>query len=112
MTPPALTRKLTLQASASVPDGAGGFSTSWTTLGTLWAEVKPGSGRDVAGIEVSLSAVNYVITLRAVRAGSAQRPVAGQHLVEGTRRFEILAVTDVGDEGRYVRCYAREEAQL
>lgn len=112
MRAPALTRKLTLQSSASVPDGAGGYTKSWTTLGTLWAEVTPGNGRDVAGIEVSLSTVNYVITVRAVRSGSAQRPVAGQLLVEGTRRFAILAVTDVGSEGRYVRCYAREEAQL
>lgn len=111
MKPPALNRRLELQASVNVADGAGGFAVTWTTLGTLWAEVKPVSGREVAGIEVSLSAVSYVITVRAAQAASEQRPLAGQHLVEGSRRFEILAVAEVGAEGRHLRCYAREETQ-
>ncbi len=109
MKPPALNRKLELQERVNVADGAGGYAVMWTTLGTLWAEVKPVSGREVAGTEVSLSAVSYVITLRATQASSAQRPLAGQHLVEGSRRFEILAVAEVGAEGRHLRCYAREE---
>lgn len=113
MKAPNLNRKLTLESAVQVPDGAGGYSTTWAAVGSLWADIRAGSGREVAGIEVNLSAVTYVITLRAVKAGSPQRPTPGQRLVEGgIRRFEILAVTEAESAGRYVKCFAREEAPL
>ena len=37
-----------------VADDAGGFALTWVPQGVLWAEVKPGTGNDAAGIEVGL----------------------------------------------------------
>ena len=51
MRPIALSRPLTLEASQTVADGAGGFRLAWQALGTLWAEVVAGTGREAAGEE-------------------------------------------------------------
>ena len=104
-----LNRALVLEGSVRAPDGAGGFTTTWTALGTLWAEVLPGSGSDTLGEERMLSAVPYRITVRAAPVGSNSRPVAGQRFREGTRLFLIQAVTERDQFGRYLTCFSREE---
>ena len=73
---PHLNRALVLEAALRTPDGAGGFSEAWTALGTLWAEVLPGSGSDVLGEERMLSAVPYRVTVRGTPVGSPSRPQA------------------------------------
>jgi head-tail adaptor len=72
MNAPHLNRALVLEGVVRTPDGAGGFTSSWTALGTLWAEVLPGSGSDTLGEERMLSAVPYRITVRG--RPSALRP--------------------------------------
>ena len=39
----------------------------------------------------------------------ATKVKAGQRLTEGTRHFQILAVTEADAEGRHLKCYASEE---
>ena len=107
--PVQLSRPLVLEGQVRVPDGAGGFSESWTGLGTIWAEVAPGSGRDVAGIEVTLASVPLRITVRGAPVGQASRPMAGQRFREGARVYPILAVTERDGTGQYLVCFAREE---
>ncbi|MDR7125381.1 head-tail adaptor protein [Pseudotabrizicola sp. 4114] len=104
-----LNRLLTLEQSVSTPDGAGGFSTSWHAVGTLWAEVVPGTGRELGGEEVRQASVPYRITLRGAAAGSPRRPVPGQRLTDGGRVFQVLAVTEREAAGQYLICFAREE---
>lgn len=106
---PYLTRPLVLEGRVQTPDGAGGFTLAWQALGTLWAEVTPGAGREVTGQEVTLSAVPYRITVRAAPQGAPSRPVPGQRFREGARVFAIVAVTEAGGAGRYLTCFAREE---
>jgi head-tail adaptor len=110
MKAPHLNRALLLEAETRTPDGAGGYATVWNALGTLWAEVLPGSGRDPAGEELILSSVPYRITVRAAPAGAANRPKPKQRLREGTRVFAILAVTERDPAGHYLTCFCREEA--
>ena len=109
MTVPHLNRALLLEAVQRNPDGAGGFTESWSALGTIWAEVRPGSGSDTTGEERMLSAVPYRVTVRGAPVGSSQRPVAGQRLRDGARLFWVQAVTERDPEGRYLTCFAREE---
>lgn len=109
MRPVHLNRLLTLEQSVSAPDGAGGFSTAWQVVGTLWAEITPGTGRQADGEEITLSSVPYRITLRGAAVGSAQRPVPGQRLTQGGRVFHVLAVTERDAAGHYLTCFAREE---
>lgn len=109
MTAVTLNRSLTLEALVRVPDGLGGFTESWIARGSLWAEIVPGSGRDLPGEEIILSAVPLRITVRAAPMGASSRPIAGQRFREGTRAFRIIAVTERDPDGRYLACFSREE---
>lgn len=107
--PPELTRLLVLEAPERTGDGAGGFAEGWTALGTLWAEVKPGSGREREGEMVTLSRVPYRITVRGAPVGAASRPRAEQRFRDGARIFHVVAVTERDPQGHYLTCFAEEE---
>jgi head-tail adaptor len=109
MSRPRLNRQLELQEAQRAADGAGGHALNWVTLGMLWAEVKPGAGRERAGEFVTLASVPYRITVRAAPQGSASRPRPEQRFRDGARVFQILAVTEADPEGHYLTCFAREE---
>lgn len=109
MRAPHLTRPLLLEAVQLVADGAGGFAETWAALGTLWAEVVPGSGREVAGEEITLASVPLRITVRGAPQGAPSRPAPGQRFRDGGRVFPILAVTERDGGGRFLVCFAREE---
>jgi head-tail adaptor len=103
---PDLSRALVLEAPQRSPDGAGGFSETWVALGTLWAEVKPLSGR-LAGDGLSLQ--KYRITLRAAPDGFASRPRPEQRFRDNNRIYRIDAVAETDAAGRYLTCFAVEE---
>ncbi len=107
-----LSRALVLEAPQRVADGAGGFAETWVALGTLWAEVVPGAGRDAAGEEVTLASVPCRITVRGAPFGAPSRPVAGQRFRDGARLFAVLAVTEQDAAGQYLTCFAREEGPV
>lgn len=109
MKPPVLNRPMVLEEAARLPDGAGGYTLSWTALGTLWTAVEPGSGTERAGEAVTLASVPLRITLRAAPQGAPSRPRPDQRLREGTRIFRILAVAEADAGGHYLTCFAREE---
>ena len=104
-----LTRQLVLEEPQRVEDGAGGFSVAWAPVGTVWAEVKAGAGRERAGELVALSTVPYRITVRAAAVGAPSRPKPEQRFREGERLFSILAVAERDPGARYLTCFAHEE---
>jgi head-tail adaptor len=104
-----LNRRLVLEEVERVPDGAGGFAELWVARGTLWGQVKAGSGRDAVGEFATLSTVPYRITVRAAPPGAPSRPKPDQRFREGARMFRILAVTEEEGAGTYLVCFAREE---
>lgn len=109
MSAPRLNRALVLETADRVADGAGGFALAWVVLGTLWAEVKPGAGRERAGEFVTLASVPYRITVRAAAQGSPSRPRPEQRFRDGARVFRILAVSERDPAGLYLTCFAHEE---
>ena len=108
MTTPILNRRIVLEEAQNVPDGAGGFQQSWVPLGTLWARISPGSGRELAANAATLSSVPYRIIVRAAPEGAPSRPRPDQRFRKGTRTYRILAVSEDAD-GRYLTCFAQEE---
>ncbi|MFV0492424.1 MAG: head-tail adaptor protein [Pseudorhodobacter sp.] len=111
MIPVRLNRCLVLETPQKAPDGMGGNTITWRPLGRIWAEVLPGSGKEIGGEEALLSYIPYRVTVRGAPVGSDARPVPGQRFREDTRFFEILAVTERDVEARYLRCFVREERQ-
>ncbi|MDZ4093313.1 MAG: head-tail adaptor protein [Paracoccaceae bacterium] len=112
MKPVHLNRALVLEGIERVNDGAGGFTEAWVGLGTLWAEVIPGAGRDVAAEEVRLASVPFRITVRGAPQGAPSRPAPGQRFRDGARLFGIIAVTERDPGGRFLLCFAREEVAV
>lgn len=106
---PILSRKLTLESATRVANGAGGWAETWGPLGILWAEIRPGRGREATGEAGALSRVPWRIIVRAARPGSVARPVAGQRFREGARLFRVLSVAEADAAGRYLACEAEEE---
>ncbi len=106
---PVLNRKLLLEERELTPDGAGGYTTGWRVVGTLWAEIKAGTGRERAVEAMTLSTIPWRITLRAAPMGSTRRPRPDQRFRTGTRVFVIVAVADADPSAVYLTCFAREE---
>jgi head-tail adaptor len=109
MKTPNLNRRLQLEVPTRVADGAGGFQLTWTARGSLWAAVKPGSGREAPTVEAREAQVSYQITVRGAPVGSDARPKPEDRLREATRVFTVLAVTEADSRGQYLTCFAREE---
>ena len=111
MNAPHLTRKLVLEAPQKLPDGAGGFSTTWTAQGTLWAEVTARTGNETLDSgSASVSRVGYRIVVRAAPSGAPSRPVPDQRFREGARVFRIQAVSEADPRGAFLVCWAEETA--
>lgn len=97
---------LTLEALAAVPDGAGGFSESWTALATLSAALEPVAAARRFGADQALATVTHVVTLRA-------RPdlASGMRFTSSDRLFSIETVHDPDETGRFLVCRVREEGR-
>ncbi|MGC1504855.1 MAG: head-tail adaptor protein [Sulfitobacter sp.] len=109
MNAPRLTHALALETPERVSDGAGGYIESWVVLGTHWAQLIAGSGRETASRGTSISRVGYKIIVRSAPQGSVQRPEPQQRFRSGNRVFTIQAVADYDAECRYLTCFAEEE---
>lgn len=109
MSGPFLNRPLVLETRGALPDGSGGFTSGWQPLGTLWADVRPRTGRDTGGAAGPLGLTAYRIVVRAAPQGAPSRPLAGQRLRDGTRFFAIRAVADYDPAGRFLQCFVEEE---
>lgn len=110
MKSPRLDRQMVLETPTQVSDGAGGLTVVWATEGTVWAELTAGAGREAAGVEVRRAEVPWRITVRGAAFGTDARPRPEQRLRDGARVFTILAVSERDPAGRYLTCFAREEA--
>jgi len=104
-----LNRQLVLETPERAADGAGGFNRGWTPLGTLWAKVVAGTGREAAGAAAPLSRVGFKIFVRGAPVGADARPKADQRFVEGERIFRILSVAEDDADARFLVCTAQEE---
>lgn len=109
MSLPVLSRPLVLEAPQRVPDGAGGYEIGWAPLGTLWAEVASGTGREAAIGGAATSRLALKITVRAAPQGAPSRPLPDQRFRDGARIYTILAVSERDRAGHYLVCHAQEE---
>lgn len=107
---PVLNRRLALEEERRLPDGAGGWTRSWATLGVLWGSVTASSGREVEVGERERASVSHRVLVRSAPVGSAARPRADQRFREGTRIFGIKAVAEADPRGRFLICWVDEEA--
>jgi len=105
---PKLERRLDLEDRVVTPDGSGGFTTSWQTLGTLPAQLIARTGRErfIGGRVVS--GTGFRITVRAAPDGAPSRPKPDQRFRDGDRIYAIQAVAENNKSDLYLDCWAEE----
>lgn len=103
-----LTRPLILEVALRAGDGAGGYAEVWQARGTVWAEMRPGAGREGAAMGAAVAVQPLRVILRGLPVGHDLRPVAGMRFRDGARIFRVLAVTEADAGGRYLTCACEE----
>lgn len=99
----AFNRQLSVENQVSVPDGCGGFTSSYSVDSSLWAHLVP----QKANVKV-IGRANSVETTHKImmRFRSGIKP--GTRLVTGSRRFEVMTVIDPDETRKYLQCQAVE----
>lgn len=60
----ALDQRVTFLREVTTPDGMGGSTVTWAEIATVWADVRPMSGREREQSQRLDAQSNYVITIR------------------------------------------------
>ncbi|WP_209425718.1 head-tail adaptor protein [Pararhodobacter sp. SW119] len=107
-----LNRPMLLEQAQFTQDGAGGHATDWHSLGTHWTELSPGPAREVRGDIVPEGQMAFRIFLRSAPHDSPQRPRPGQRFRDGSRIFNIVAVSEADPLGAFLICHARERVPI
>ncbi len=105
---PSLNRRLVLESRLDTPDGLGGFVISWVPNGAHWAQVRAQSAHESKIGERDTAVVNYRILVRSAAIGASSRPTSAQRFREFERVFNILAVAEHGEDGRFLECWTEE----
>ena len=98
-----LRHRLTLEAAARTPDGGGGAAETWSAIAQLWGQIRPTSGIEVFETDGLSGRVSHEITLR-YRSGVTP----SMRLASGSRRFEIVAIIDIDERRRWLKCLCVE----
>jgi len=101
----AMRRRVELQQEARTPDGGGGFTVSWTTVATVWAEITPLAGRERIEAMRLQGELTHRIVIR------HRRDLAPDHqwrLRLGARTFNVRAVINQGERDRFLELLCRE----
>jgi SPP1 family predicted phage head-tail adaptor len=68
LNPGALRHRVTIQSVTRVPNGSGGYTTTWAPVGEVWAAVEPLEGRERIQAMQTDADVSHKVTMR-YRAG-------------------------------------------
>lgn len=101
--PGRLRTRLTLETRLDTPDGAGGFTRSWVNGPTFAADIVPVRAGEGEFGEGHAGLVSHRIVIRG-RSDIA----SGDRLRLGARVFEIHAIHDRDEDGRYLTCLTQE----
>lgn len=93
----------TLQALATVPDGAGGYTEQWTTVAFLFARLALARAASLSGADQVIEETLWRVTVRH-RADVAP----GMRLLLAARILTIRTVVDPDETGRYLELTAAE----
>lgn len=104
-----LNRKLVLETPIRTKDGSGGYRTSWSFLGTVWASLTALSSQEQSGFGGDVSQVHYKFIIRSAPIGSCKRPNPSQRFLLGERIFLITSVSEYDVDGQYLQCFSFEE---
>lgn len=98
-----LRHRMRLEHPVSLPDGAGGANITYGLLAEIWCQLRPRSGGEQGANEGVQASLSHEVWLR-WRCGVTTE----MRLVLGARVFDIIAVIDVEERRRWLKCLVRE----
>lgn len=98
-----LRHRVTLEAPVDAPDGAGGFTRTFTAIATLWARITPSGAREDFVEQRAEQAVSYVVTIR--WRGDVTKDM---RFVHRGRRLRIQSAFDPDERRRFLFCQCEE----
>jgi SPP1 family predicted phage head-tail adaptor len=101
--PSRLRQRLTLEQLERTSDGGGGFTEDWAAVATLFADLCPTGGAERVESDRLAGTVTHEVVLR-YRPGV----VPAMRFRKATRIFHILAVIDVEERHRWLKCLCEE----
>jgi SPP1 family predicted phage head-tail adaptor len=103
--PADLDKRITLQYQTRVPDGGGGFTTTWVDAATIWAAIWPVSANDVTQANATVMVVSHRIRIR-------YRSVlkTSFRIKFGTRFFSIVSIINPNERNEYLDLLCKEAA--
>ena len=94
-----LNKRITLVQSVKIPDGAGGYKSTWVTQATVWAELrKPEVKTEVAGGAIAS------VLLREVSIRYRTDVVKGWRVKYGAKTFSVEHTYDYPKESTILVC--------
>lgn len=88
-----------IENPATVSDGAGGATTTWVNVATVWANITLVNARENRAAEQRAEKITHKITLR-----YRDDINATMRLVSGARIFEIEAITNEDERDHWLVC--------
>lgn len=106
----ALNHRLVYEESTEVADAMGQLTTTWSTVGNLWGEVRTPNGREALVAQTLRGHVSHVLTVRAqtypiLPTGRIRDLDA---LAGTTGLYQLVAVADEFGDRRALKLYATE----
>lgn len=101
-----LRHRVTLQAPLDTDDGAGGVTTAWSDVATLWAAIVPAG----PGSTAERLAAGRIEAAARLRLTIRHRPGLSHAMrfVAGPRVLAILGIADPDGRGRWLTCDCEE----
>jgi SPP1 family predicted phage head-tail adaptor len=101
--PGALRTEMRLEAPVAMQDGAGGYTSSWQEVALVFARIEP-AVPVVRHADQITTRQTHRVTIR-----YRQDVATGMRLTRAGRVFDVLAVHDPDESGRYIVISARED---
>lgn len=100
-------QRITIQAESAASDSQGGYTRSWTTAATVWADVRPVSASEIR----SADALDGRVLLRAIvryTSETAAITSANHRISYDSRTFNITGVQNPDGRKRYLELTLEE----
>ena len=100
-----LSKLISIQEEIPHNDSFGGYSLSWATIATVWANISPLHGREVLASDTLQSIISYRII---IRYNSDFNVSNNMRILYGSRIFNIRSVAVADEENNFLIIIADE----
>ena len=109
--PGRLDKCVVVQSRSSTKDAYGHELNSWSEVGTVWANIKPGAGSErVRAMQVA-GTVSHTVLVRYAPAFTPPKGAAALRILYGSRVFNVLSAINEEEQNRWI-IFVCEEGTL